>query len=67
MTCGKAAADVVSNDSSAPHVVVQQARPITAALSDFATGASEQNEVYVGNRLLYHVAARRWTRCAMAA
>ena len=55
MTCGKAAADVVSNDSSAPHVVVQQARPITAALSDFATGATEQNQVYVGNRLLYHV------------
>jgi hypothetical protein len=55
MTCGKAAADVVDNESPPPRVVVQQARPITAALSDFATGATEQNQVYVGNRLLYKV------------
>lgn len=55
MTCGKAAADVEAVASATPRVVVKQARPITAALSDFATGATEQNQVYVGNRLLYDV------------
>jgi ABC-type amino acid transport system permease subunit len=54
MTCGRATADIAP-ESPAPRVVVEQARPITAALSDFATGATEQNQVYVGNRLLYHV------------
>ena len=55
MTCGKAAAEVEVNTSPPPQVVVQQARPITAALSDFATGATEQNQVYIGNRLMYNV------------
>jgi hypothetical protein len=54
MTCGKAATDVERSAPAAPRIVVEQARPITAALSDFATGATEQNQVYIGNRLLFH-------------
>jgi hypothetical protein len=53
MTCGKPAADVEQSPSAPPRIVVEQARPLTAALSDFATGATEQNQVYIGNRLMY--------------
>jgi hypothetical protein len=52
MTCGKSASDLAEAPPQAP-IVVEQARPITAELSDFATGAAEQNEVYIGNRLSY--------------
>ena len=50
MACGKRADEVAP---PAPVVVVEQAQPITAELSDFATGATEQNAVYLGNRLVY--------------
>jgi hypothetical protein len=53
MTCGKAAADVSQAVAPPPVVVVEQARPISAEMSDFATGATDQNAVYLGNRLMY--------------
>jgi hypothetical protein len=54
MTCGKPAADLAAAVVPPPAaVVVEQAQPITAELSDFATGATEQNAVYLGNRLAY--------------
>ena len=54
MVCGKAAADVAETTS----VTVEAApidvdAPLAAALADFATGATEQNAVYIGNRLMY--------------
>jgi hypothetical protein len=53
MVCGKSADTVAQVAAPPPVVVVEQAQPITAELSDFATGATEQNAVYLGNRLAY--------------
>jgi hypothetical protein len=56
MTCGKAAGDVAATMAAPPESEASEgpSRPITAALSDFATGATEQNVVYLGNRLMYN-------------
>jgi hypothetical protein len=55
ITCGKAAGDVaaVAPAPRGTKPTEDPSRPITAALSDFATGATEQNVVYLGNRLMY--------------
>src|SRR5262249_28817046 len=56
MTCGKAAADVVQvaeHPTAASLATDEAGTTINAALSDFATGATEQNVVYLGNRLMY--------------
>ncbi len=56
MTCGKPAEDVIraaGTASSSGAVVAESGRSINEALSDFATGATEQNVVYLGNRLMY--------------
>jgi hypothetical protein len=53
MKCGKGVDELTPAAESPPRVVVQQAQPLVASLSDFATGATEQNVVYLGNRLMY--------------
>jgi len=53
ITCGRPAGEVTPAADAPPLVVVQQAQPLVASLSDFATGATEQNVVYLGNRLMY--------------
>ena len=53
MTCGRAVGEVTPAAEAPPLVVVQQAQPQVASLSDFAAGATEQNVVYLGNRLMY--------------